>query len=64
MNPTKQELEAAGYESLTYEYWINSANERWMLNNAVAQLDKGGRDYKVFEGDGYREIFVRKQTQP
>lgn len=59
---TREELEAAGFESLTFEYFL--PEERWMFVRACAQLHKGKREYEVLERDlNVREIFVRKTTQ-
>lgn len=58
MNPTREELEQEGYESLTYEYFI--PQERFMYIRAIQQL--GRKDFKVLSTDTTREIFIRKQT--
>ena len=57
---TREELEAAGWESLTYEY--NMPAERIMFLQACKQLK--GRPYEVLSTDFTHEIFVRKTTQP
>ncbi len=46
-----------GYVSLTYPYAMPEEEEEF--RRAVAQLQKGGRDYLIYEADDTAEIFVR-----
>lgn len=46
-----------GYISLTYPYAMPEEEEEF--RRAVAQLQKGGRDYLICEADDTAEIFVR-----
>ncbi len=46
-----------GYISLTYPYAMPEEEEEF--RRAVAQLQKGGRDYLIYEADDTAEIFVR-----
>ncbi len=59
---TKEDLESAGFESLTYEYIL--PDDQAMFIAACKQLHKGGREYEVVQRDlNVREIFIRKTTQ-